>query len=868
MKLIATHLNADFDGFASMIGLLKLHPDARLVFPGSKETALREFLKETGLEIPEIALSEISDVKHLILVDASREDRLGDLASVLMQEPRPFIEIYDHHPREQGNIKADLYHSHPYGATTTIVVLELLKTRPPLTSLEASILLGGIYEDTASFLSGGTTVEDFRAALFLLEQGAEVQVASKLMTNRLLPAHVDFFNALVTHCETHSIQGHSVTLSVFPWNEFLPDAAVLVHRLMELEPIDVFFALVHMDGRVHLIARSRTDDVDVGKIAVEMGGGGHPVAASAVLKGVTLIEARENLLSVLNQKLVRREKASDVMKGSIITIEGARKISEAAEKMNSFRINALPVTEGSEVAGTITRQIVDGAIAHGMRNNEVREFMTTEVPLVDPDTPLSEIFEQMMTGRSRFVLVGRDPSHVEGIITRMDLLRFHYELTQHSLNLRKGRVSENLTSMLKKRLPDRIFHLLQESGVEVEKLGFKVYLVGGMVRDLLLHRDNMDVDLVVEGDGIRFADAFSRTHGCTIAAHTRFGTARIIFPDGFKMDVATARTESYHAPAALPMVQGGILRQDLYRRDFTINTLAVDLSPKHFGALLDYFGGWDDIHQGVIRVLHSLSFIDDPTRTLRAIRFATRFNFQISRDTKRLLQGAMESRVLEKLSGKRFWTELRNLLMEEHPIPAVRMLHHYKLLQFVHPSVQLDGFMLNLLYQVENVLAWFHLNFPAERVAGWKLYLMALLEKLTRQERLAVAQQFQLTSDVQDLLRYYKSSTRDIFARLRAAPASGGLYFSLREFPLEVLLYAMSRIEEASHKQQIAAFLRDLRKAKLEINGDDVLALGMPAGPGVKEVLDQVMRRYLDGEAAGRDAQLQVAGSLVRNVNA
>ena len=866
MKLIATHINADFDGFASMIGLLKLHPDALLVFPGSKETALREFLKESGMEIPEIGIHQVKDVSHLILVDASREDRLGDLANILSQQPRPFVEIYDHHPPEQSTIRADINHSKPYGATTTIVVTELMKSEPSLTSLEASILLGGIYEDTASFVSPGTTREDFLAAQYLLERGAEVQVAAKLMTNRLLPAHVDFFNALVAHCEAHNIHGHSVTLSVFSWNEFLPDAAVLVHRLMELEPIEVFFALLMMDGRVHLIARSRVTDVDVGQIAAEMGGGGHPVAASAVLKGATLIEARESLLAVLNRSLVRREKAGDVMKGSIITIQASQKISDAAERMNSFRINALPVMENSAVIGTITRQIVDGAIAHGLQDKEVRQFMTGDVPLVSTETALADVFDQMMTGRSRFVLVGSDASHVQGIITRMDLLRFHYELTQHSLSLRKGRASENVTSMLKKRLPQRILDLLTDCGATAEKLGYKVHLVGGMVRDLLLHRDNMDVDLVVEGDGIHFAEEFARSHGCTMASHTRFGTASIVFPDRFKFDVATARTESYHAPAALPMVQGGILRQDLYRRDFTINTLAIDLSPAHFGTLLDYFGGWDDIHQGIVRVLHSLSFIDDPTRTLRAIRFAKRFNFQISADTKRLLHGAVESRVPEKLSGKRFWSELRNLLMEEHPIPAVRMLHHYKLLQFIHPSVQLDGFLLDLLYQIENVLAWFHLNFPAEHIVGWKLYLMALLEKLTRTERLSVAQEFQLTADAQDLLRYYKTNTRDIYARLKATPSAGSLFFSLREYPLEALLYAMARIEEPSHKQQIALFMRDLRKAKLQINGDDLLAIGVRRGPAVREILDQVMREYLDGNAATRASQLQFSENVIRHL--
>jgi tRNA nucleotidyltransferase (CCA-adding enzyme) len=415
-------------------------------------------------------------------------------------------------------------------------------------------------------------------------------------------------------------------------------------------------------------------------------------------------------------------------------------------------------------------------------------------------------------------------------------------------------------------LPDRLFQLLKESGRIADSIGYRVFLVGGMVRDILLHRENMDVDLVVEGDGIQFAEAFSKKHGCQIATHSRFGTATIVFPDRFKMDVASARTESYQSPAALPEVQGGILRQDLYRRDFTINSLAVDLSTQAFGNLVDYFGGWDDLHHGVIRILHGLSFIDDPTRALRAIRFATRFNFRISEDTERFMRSAVEIRVLDKLSGKRFWTELRNLLQEEHPIPGIRMLREFKLLSFIHSHVELDAFTLDLLYQIQSVLSWFQLNFLHEKPASWLLYLMALLEKLNRAERTAVAQKFQFTSDVQEVFRFYKSNTKDIHSRLRGKQKTSSLYFSLQEYPVEVLLYAMARAADDSTKQQIATYLRDLRGTKLLITGDDIIKLGVPQGPKVKETLDQVLRVYLDGGAPDRDRQLEAASKILQTL--
>jgi tRNA nucleotidyltransferase (CCA-adding enzyme) len=868
MKIISTHINADFDGFAAMVGLLKLHPDAYLVFPGAKEPPLRHFFRENRDEFPELPFKETRDVTHLILVDVGREDRLGPLTELLREPGRPFVEIYDHHPQEQISIQADRLHVCAYGSTTTIVVHELMKAKAPLTSFESSIMLAGIYEDTANFLSTGCTPEDFEAALYLLNAGAEIALVNRLLTHRLQPDQAAFFNTMVSNSEQITLDGSTVVLSVFSWPSFVPEAAYLVHRFMDLEPIDLFFALISMENRVHVIARSVSPAVDVGQLMIQLGGGGHKMAASAVLKGVTLIEAREKLIALLNQNLQRRERAVDLMKTNVIQIAPEKQMNEASELMNRYRINALVIADHNRTVGTITRQIVDGGIFHGLGDRPVQDYMLTEIPLIDPDTPAPEILDRMMSGRTRFVLVGKDVSDIKGIITRMDLLRFQYELSSPQLALRKSKRSENLNAMLNKRLPDSVIRLLRESGSVAEEMGYKIFLVGGMVRDLLLHRENIDLDLVVEGDGIEFAERFAKSHSAEIATHKQFGTARILFEDGLKMDVATARTESYHAPAALPEVLGGILRQDLYRRDFTINTLAIDLMPERFGALIDHFGGWEDLHRGSIRVLHSLSFIDDPTRALRAVRFATRFNFTISKDTDRLIRSAVESRVLDKLSGKRLWTELKNVLQEEHPIPAIRLLHEYKLLQFIHPSVVLDSFLLDLLYQVQNVLSWFRLNFlNQEQPEAWMLYLLALLEKLDRQERIAVSSRLQLTARVQEILKYYKSNTKDIRARLlsRAEPIAADIYFSLHEFHQEVILYAMARSTEDSMRQQILAFFQNYRTKKLAITGDDIRQFGVQPGPEIKDILDSVLRAHLNGLAPDRETQLELAERIVKD---
>ena len=182
-------------------------------------------------------------------------------------------------------------------------------------------------------------------------------------------------------------------------------------------------------------------------------------------------------------------------------------------------------------------------------------------------------------------------------------------------------------------------------------MGFHAHLVGGFVRDLLLRIDNFDIDIVIEGDGIRFAKELARRFGARTRVHKEFGTAKVLFPGGFKVDVASARLEYYRAPAALPIVEHSSLKLDLYRRDFTINTLAISLNTNTFGELIDFFGAQRDIKEKSIRVLHSLSFVEDPTRVFRAVRFEQRFRFHIGKFTVNLIKNAVKMSFLAKIKG-------------------------------------------------------------------------------------------------------------------------------------------------------------------------------------------------------------------------
>lgn len=260
----------------------------------------------------------------------------------------------------------------------------------------------------------------------------------------------------------------------------------------------------------------------------------------------------------------------------------------------------------------------------------------------------------------------------------------------------------NISELLSK-LPLRVLNLLRDTGICAEEMGFYTYAVGGLVRDLFLRRDNLDVDVVVEGDGIAFASGFSAGHNARLLTYEKFGTANIVLPDGFKIDVATARTETYEHPAALPFVTPGSIRDDMFRRDFSINTLAVGLNPDRFGELLDLFHARNDIKKRLIRVLHERSFMDDPTRIFRAVRFEKRFGFRIDDVTEKLIQDAVSAGLIERLSGYRISSELRLILKEEMPLLSVERLSELGVLSAAGRKGEKHKEVKRLLHRIDEM---------------------------------------------------------------------------------------------------------------------------------------------------------------------
>ncbi len=865
-EIITTHINADFDALSSMIAAKKLYPVASLVFPGSQERNLRVFFLHSAsylFDFTKLRQIDFKDIKRLILVDTRQRSRIGKFAE-LIDGGDLEIHIYDHHPESNEDIRGNIEVIRQLGSTTTILTGIIRERGIALSADEATIMSLGIHEDTGSFTYASTCPEDYRAAAWLAEQGANHNLIAEMLPRELSAEQVWLLNDLIESAAKVTINGVEVVISKVITDEYIGDFAVLVHRFMEMENLKVVFALAQMEDKIYLVARSRDDDVNVAEIALAFGGGGHPQAASASIKNKTLIQVERSLQALLRNRINPRKTAGDMMSSPVIRISPEATIKEAAELMTKYNINVLLVIDKKEVLkGYITRQIVEKAVYFSLGDIRVREYMSIEFTAVDPGTPLKEIQELIIQNKLRILPVIKE-GKVVGVITRTDLLNilvggpvitdFLYDPRHTSHFIKK----KNMAAQLKERVPRRIISLFKEFGSVADKAGYSAYLVGGLVRDVFLKRNNLDVDIVVEGDGVRFAHEFAENHEVRVRSHRKFGTAVLIFPDGFKVDVATARMEYYESPAAPPIVETSSLKLDLLRRDFTINTLAIKLNQRDYGTLVDYFGGQKDLREKVIRVLHNLSFVEDPTRVIRAIRFEQRFGFKIGKLTLALMKNAVKINSFRGLSGRRLFLEMRLLLMEEEPLRAIERMNEFGLLQILSPKIKMTKALRELLQEIEGVTTWFNLLYLEEPCEQWKVYFHGLTSSLDTKALNELAERFQMTDQESRKMIAQRLKVNEVLEELyrHEGESPYRLYTLLSQCDTDILLYMMARTENEHIKRRISLYFTKLKGTKVILKGSDLKALGLPPGPLYREVFDRLLEARLNNLITTKDDEI------------
>jgi tRNA nucleotidyltransferase (CCA-adding enzyme) len=403
-------------------------------------------------------------------------------------------------------------------------------------------------------------------------------------------------------------------------------------------------------------------------------------------------------------------------------------------------------------------------------------------------------------------------------------------------------------------IPGRPLYLLKRIGRLADERGVAVYLVGGVVRDLLLKREILDLDLTVEGDGMAFARLVADRYGAGLAVFERFATARLAFPDGLKMDIAMTRRESYSQPAVLPTIQPASIEEDLSRRDFTFNAIAVQLNSHQFGRVLDPYGGQRDLRARVIRVLHAGSFQDDPTRIFRAIRFEQRFGFRLERTTVSLLAQAASTDLIQGLSGPRLRNEILLLFAERDPVRAIARMGQLKLLRFLHRRLCYTKNVKQVVAAVPKALVWWARRFPDSVVDRPIVYLMALSSESSQAVVVGMIRRLALSREQAKNMGMVGRRVDRVLKRLteKGAARPSQVYRLLVDFSEETLVLLLAKQMTAQHgarlsllKRHLVAYVKN-KSVKTALTGRDLQAMGLKPGPRYKTILGKLLDARID----------------------
>ena len=427
VTVITTHVNADFDALASMLAAQKLYPDALVVFPGSQEKNLKNFFIDSMVylfNMVNINRIDFKSVTQLVLVDTRQPGRIGKLAD-LLDKPGLKIHIYDHHPASAKDIQGEIEIHGKTGANVTILTEIIRKKKIRISPDEATIMCLGIYEDTGSFTFPSTSERDFLAAAYLLSKGANLNVVSDLIARELSPEQVVLLNDMIQAVTRYYVNGIEVVVTSVTMEKYMADFAFLVQKMVKMENIDAIFAIARMENKIYVVGRSRINEVDAGAILTTLGGGGHPYAAAASIKGKTLAQTEAKLVEVLYEKIRASRQAKDLMSSPAISIPADVTCKKAQNIITRYNLNALLVTEkintSEKLSGYITRQVIEKALYHKLDWVQVKDYMTTEVATVQPDADLTEIQKKIIDNKQRILPV-MEKNRIAGVITRTDLL--------------------------------------------------------------------------------------------------------------------------------------------------------------------------------------------------------------------------------------------------------------------------------------------------------------------------------------------------------------------------------------------------------------------------------------------------------------
>lgn len=883
MDVILAHEQADFDALASILGAYLMNEKAYPVLPRRMNRNVRAFLTLYGAELPFIDARDLpqAPIETVTLVDTQ------SLVTLKGMSHRTKVQVIDHHQLRpelpaDWTVKID-----PVGACTTLFVEGLREHNGELNPIHASLLLLGIYEDTGSLTYTLTTPRDLRSAAALLEQGASLQIMSRYLNPPLTDEQRRVYDRLLSTASRHTFHGQSVLVARANAEDLTDEISTIAHKLRDLLDPDALFLVVQTTEGIRIIARSVTDAIDVSKVAEHFGGGGHGRAAAALIRLTTttqeqgtpgshptLEEVFHELLDILPGHVRPSLSVRQIMSPRPRVLAPDTSADHAARLMQRYGYEGYPVVENGRVRGLLTRRAVDRALAHKL-NLRAASLMDSGEVTVHPQDSVDHLRRVMIeSGWGQVPVVDPDTGQVIGIVTRTDLIK--------TAEVAPAPGRQNLANRLEAALSPARLALLKLVAAKAHEQRQAIYIVGGFVRDLLLGRPSPDFDVVVEGDAIALANKLVDSYGGRLLTHNRFGTAKWTIenireklavdgsdspsldphdlPDS--LDLISARTEFYDYPTALPTIERSSIKLDLHRRDFTINTMALRLDGRHYGELYDYWGGLRDLRRGLVRVLHSLSFVDDPTRMMRAVRFEQRFGFQIEERTRQLIAEARP--MVRQVSGDRLRHEFILILSEDRAQAMFTRLQELELLSAIYPGLAWPGNAGPLLEQVLHEEPGPKWNLP-EKYGNLSLrhtlgFLVWLIQ-FPLEDALNAAERLRLPGEARDALDATVRLQHDLPELLQARPSQ--VTTRLDQAP-PLALYLVDLLEPPEPIRAILRqYLEKWRKVLPATNGNTLRAMGLPPGPHYRLILGALRTAWLDGEITSIEEENQMLQEMI-----
>ncbi|NCJ05434.1 CBS domain-containing protein [Synechococcales cyanobacterium C] len=883
MDVVLCHRTADFDTLGAAVGLAKLNPGTRIVLCGGAHPAVRSFLALYRDEYPLIERRSVNVAKlqSITVVDAQRRELLGK-ASEWLDLPVP-IQIYDHHLAADCDIPTDQIWVEPVGATTTLIVEHLQAQSVSLSVAEATVMALGIHVDTGSLTFDHSTPRDGAALTWLMVQGANVRAIADYIEPGFPQVLQDLLSAALAQLESETVHGYTVSSVLLKTSGYTPGLSSLASQLVFLTESDGLLLgnlyRTRSSGRLRLtvIGRSRIEGTDLNQLFRPLGGGGHARAAAVTLKTEKPTQVLSQLVKGLTAQIPPPPTAADLMSSPVRTIRPDTTIDQARRILLRYGHSGLSVVdESGALVGILSRRDLDLALHHGFGHAPVRGYMTAPVRTIAPETLMPEIESLMVTYDIGRLPVVKD-GHLLGIVTRTDILRQIHQLNPQRHGNRREVVRTSIQDRLRSGLPPHLQQLLAVAAAQAEQRGWQLYLVGGAVRDLLLATPAhpallREFDLVVdgadtpqgEGAGVELARSVLQHYPqAQLQIYGQFQTAALIWHGeaemrSFSVDFATARSEFYPYPAANPEVAASSIRQDLYRRDFTINALAVRLtrSKSHLpgGELLDFFGGLGDLDARQIRVLHPNSFIEDPTRMFRAVRFATRLGFDLDPQTQAYMEHAIASGIYPQIRGtngkapalqSRLRNELKYILQLPQWPQALKRLADLGALSCLHPDLAIPHPWWR---QVRLAQVWLQRFDPhGHQHQSWQLILELLLATLPAPDGLQVAQTLHLGESSQQHLAQFASQQTRLEAALSHPQRPSQIVALLSSLDLGELIL-LAALSSLAVRREIWNYLEHWQRVKPLLNGKDLIQMGYTPGPAFKDLLAQILAATLDRE--------------------